>query len=150
MALTAPILGGKKTAKLDESVFALEVNESLLHEAVKAEAAGKRQGTHSTKTRGQVAGGRAKPWRQKGTGRAARARPAPRTGVAADHVRPAAPQLPPEDEPQGVPARPRHRPSVHASRGTLAAFDAAGFYGRARRTPSPCSAPRTPVRWWSW
>ena len=70
MALTAPILGGKKTAKLDESVFALEVNESLLHEAVKAEAAGKRQGTHSTKTRGQVAGGRAKPWRQKGTGRA--------------------------------------------------------------------------------
>jgi large subunit ribosomal protein L4 len=70
MALTARILGGKKTAKLDESVFALEVNEPLLHEAVKAEGAARRQGTHATKTRGQVAGGRSKPWRQKGTGRA--------------------------------------------------------------------------------
>ena len=51
-------------------MFGLEPNESLLHEVVKAEAAARRQGTHATKTRGLVAGGRAKPYRQKGTGRA--------------------------------------------------------------------------------
>jgi large subunit ribosomal protein L4 len=128
MALTAPILGGKKTAKLDESVFALEVNESLLHEAVKAEAAGKRQGTHSTKTRGQVAGGRAKPWRQKGTGRA-------RQGTTrASHWRGGGITFGPQPRSYHLKmnrkAYRRARAialSVHASRGTLAAFDAAGF-----------------------
>ncbi len=51
-------------------MFGLEPKESLLHEMVRAEQASRRQGTHATKTRGQVAGGRAKPFRQKGTGRA--------------------------------------------------------------------------------
>jgi large subunit ribosomal protein L4 len=69
-ALTAPLLGGTKTVKLDEAVFGVDANLSLLHETVKAELARRRQGTHATKTRGLVAGGRAKPWRQKGTGRA--------------------------------------------------------------------------------
>ena len=45
-------------------------NDALVHQVVTAELAARRQGTHSTKTRGLVAGGRAKPWRQKGTGRA--------------------------------------------------------------------------------
>ncbi len=70
MALTAPIIGGKGTVPLPDSVFAVEVAPGLLHEVAKAEAAGRRQGTHSTKTRGMVAGGRAKPFRQKGTGSA--------------------------------------------------------------------------------
>ena len=70
MALTAPIIGGKGTAKLDDAVFGVEISPALLHEVAKAEAAGRRQGTHATKTRGMVAGGRAKPFRQKGTGRA--------------------------------------------------------------------------------
>ena len=70
MALTAPIVGGKGTAPLADAVFGVEVAPGLLHEVVKAEAAGRRQGTHATKTRGMVAGGRAKPFRQKGTGRA--------------------------------------------------------------------------------
>jgi large subunit ribosomal protein L4 len=69
-ALTAPLLGGTKTVKLPEAVFAVDANLALLHETVKAELARRRQGTHATKTRGLVAGGRAKPWRQKGTGRA--------------------------------------------------------------------------------
>lgn len=68
--LVAPVVGGKETVALDATVFGLEPAEGLLHECVKAEAAGKRQGTHASKTRGMVAGGRAKPYRQKGTGRA--------------------------------------------------------------------------------
>lgn len=70
MALTAPIVGGKGTVPLPEAVFAVEASSGLLHEVVTAENAGRRQGTHATKTRGMVAGGRAKPFRQKGTGRA--------------------------------------------------------------------------------
>jgi large subunit ribosomal protein L4 len=67
----APILGGgTKTANLDEAAFGQPFNGGLVHETVRAELAARRQGTHSTKTRGQVRGGGAKPWRQKGTGRA--------------------------------------------------------------------------------
>ena len=69
-ALTAPTLGATAKAKLSGDVFAVERNDALLHEVVKAELAARRQGTHETKTRGRVAGGAAKPWRQKGTGRA--------------------------------------------------------------------------------
>jgi large subunit ribosomal protein L4 len=69
-ALTAPTLGATTKAKLSGDVFGLERNDALVHEVVKAELAARRQGTHETKTRGRVAGGRAKPWRQKGTGRA--------------------------------------------------------------------------------
>jgi large subunit ribosomal protein L4 len=68
--LSAPTLGGGAAAKLDAEVFGLERNDSLVHQVVKSELAARRQGTHATKTRGLVAGGRAKPWRQKGTGRA--------------------------------------------------------------------------------
>ena len=70
MSLTAPIIGGKGTVNLSEAVFGVEVAPGLLHEVAKAEAAGRRQGTHATKTRGMVAGGRAKPFNQQGTGRA--------------------------------------------------------------------------------
>jgi large subunit ribosomal protein L4 len=69
-ALTAPTLGATTKAKLAGDVFGLERNDALVHEVVKAELAARRQGTHETKTRGRVAGGAAKPWRQKGTGRA--------------------------------------------------------------------------------
>lgn len=63
---------GNKVAdmELNESVFAAEVNEYALHQVVVALLANKRQGTQSTKTRSEVRGGGAKPWRQKGTGRA--------------------------------------------------------------------------------
>lgn len=55
---------------LSDSVFGVEVNEALLHQAVNQQLAGQRQGTVATKTRGLVSGGGRKPWRQKGTGRA--------------------------------------------------------------------------------
>ena len=70
----APLLdgSGKKTkdVALEEAVFAAEVKPHLIHEAVRAELNAERAGTRGAKTRGLVSGGRAKPWRQKGTGRA--------------------------------------------------------------------------------
>jgi large subunit ribosomal protein L4 len=67
---TAPMLSGGKALSLSEACFGQERNDALVHEVVKSELAARRQGTSSAKTRGLVSGGRAKPWRQKGTGRA--------------------------------------------------------------------------------
>ncbi len=53
-----------------DALVSTDVNMNVLYEAIKNELANKRQGTHSTKTRGEVSGGGKKPWRQKGTGRA--------------------------------------------------------------------------------
>jgi large subunit ribosomal protein L4 len=70
----APLLdaAGKKSKEvtLEAGIFGAEVKPHLVHEAVRAELAGDRAGTRAVKTRGLVAGGRGKPWRQKGTGRA--------------------------------------------------------------------------------
>ena len=56
--------------ELSDAVFGVEVNEHLVHQAVVAQLANKRQGTQSAKTRSEVSGGGRKPWRQKGTGHA--------------------------------------------------------------------------------
>ena len=56
--------------QLNEDIFAVEINESAMHQVVVALLANKRQGTQSAKTRAEVRGGGIKPWRQKGTGRA--------------------------------------------------------------------------------
>lgn len=63
---------GKEVDKmeLNDSVFGVEINEHLVHMAVVAQLANKRQGTQSAKTRAEVRGGGRKPWRQKGTGHA--------------------------------------------------------------------------------
>ena len=69
----AQVLGAKGAAKehaLDAEIFGAEVKSHLVHEAVRAEANARRSGTAQTKSRGMVSGGRSKPWRQKGTGRA--------------------------------------------------------------------------------
>jgi large subunit ribosomal protein L4 len=70
----APLLdpGGAKAkdVTLEESIFGAEVKPHIVHETVRAEMNAHRAGTRGAKTRGRVAGGRAKPWRQKGTGRA--------------------------------------------------------------------------------
>jgi large subunit ribosomal protein L4 len=58
------------TVELAENLFAAPVNAAVLHQVVTAQLAGRRTGTHDTKTRGEVAGGGKKPYRQKGTGRA--------------------------------------------------------------------------------
>src|SRR5690349_12758200 len=63
-------LGGGAAVTLDADVFESPFNGPLVHQVVVAELAARRRGTHATKTRGMVSGGTAKPWRQKGTGRA--------------------------------------------------------------------------------
>jgi large subunit ribosomal protein L4 len=70
MASKAPVLGTTNQVDLDDAAFGAAFHESLVHASVRAELAARRQGTHATKTRGKVRGGGAKPWRQKGTGRA--------------------------------------------------------------------------------
>ena len=71
---TVPLLdkaGAKaKDVSLEEAIFAAEIKPHLVHETVRAELNADRAGTAATKSRGLVAGGRSKPWRQKGTGRA--------------------------------------------------------------------------------
>jgi large subunit ribosomal protein L4 len=70
----APLLDGSgkksKDVSLEEAVYAAEVKPHLVHEAVRAELNAQRAGTFAPKSRGLVSGGRSKPWRQKGTGRA--------------------------------------------------------------------------------
>lgn len=65
-------MAGEQTGEmeLNESVFGVEVNEAVVHQAVVMQLASQRLGTHATKTRGMVRGGGRKPWKQKGTGRA--------------------------------------------------------------------------------
>ena len=58
------------SVELNDELFAAPVNVAVLHQVVTAQLAGRRTGTHDTKTRGEVRGGGAKPYRQKGTGRA--------------------------------------------------------------------------------
>ena len=72
--LTAPLFtadGSEKgTVELNPDVFGIEPNMAVMHQVVTAQLAARRAGTHSTKTRAEVRGGGAKPWRQKGLGRA--------------------------------------------------------------------------------
>jgi len=70
----APVLDAAgaqaREVSLSEGIFAAEVKPHLVHEAVRAELNAQRAGTFASKSRGLVSGGRSKPWRQKGTGRA--------------------------------------------------------------------------------
>ncbi len=63
---------GKETGEVElaDAVFGAAINAAVLHQALVRQQANQRQGTHQTKTRGEVSGGGKKPWRQKGTGRA--------------------------------------------------------------------------------
>ena len=72
MVLDKYSIDGKITGKVDlpDSIFNVQVNDVLVYEMIRASNANLRQGTHSVKKRAEVRGGGAKPWRQKGTGRA--------------------------------------------------------------------------------
>jgi large subunit ribosomal protein L4 len=70
MTAVSVIGAESKTVELPDEIFAAKVNVPLIHQVVVAQQAAARQGTHSTKTRGEVRGGGKKPYRQKGTGRA--------------------------------------------------------------------------------
>ena len=70
LALAAPGNVSAGTVEVSDTTFGREYNEDLVHQVVIAYLAGARQGTRAQKTRSDVSGGGAKPWRQKGTGRA--------------------------------------------------------------------------------
>ncbi len=128
----APVLdmSGKKAkdVTLAEAVFAAEVKPHLVHEVVRSESAAARAGTHAAKSRGLVSGGRSKPWRQKGTGRArAGSSRAPQwTGGGVAFAK----------QPRGFDLKVNRKArrsafrsalSYHASKGSIAALDAGGF-----------------------
>jgi len=128
----APVLdaAGKQARELSlgEEVFAAEVKPHLVHETVRAELNAARAGTRGAKSRGLVSGGRAKPWRQKGTGRA-------RAGtIRAPQFTGGGVAFPPGmrsfDSKVNRKARRaafRSALAAHAGRGTLAVVDGGGF-----------------------
>jgi len=126
----APVLGGteQQEVSLEASVFAADVKPHLLHEAVRAELNAARAGTRGAKSRGLVAGGRSKPWRQKGTGRA-------RAGTTrAPHWTGGGVAFPPgmrsfevKVNRKALRAAMRGALSDHAANGTLAILDGSGF-----------------------
>jgi large subunit ribosomal protein L4 len=138
----APRIGGGDVT-LDDAVFAVKFNGPLVHEVVRAELNALRQGTAATKTRGNVRGGGAKPWRQKGTGRA-------RAGSSRSPIwkgggivfGPSPRHYTFKVNRKARRAALRSALSVHADRGSIAVFDAASF-----DTPSSKQASQLLTDW---
>ncbi|MGO9754803.1 MAG: 50S ribosomal protein L4 [Solirubrobacteraceae bacterium] len=127
MPRTATVLGGGSVT-LEPRAFEARFNMPLVHEAVRAEQAARRRGTASTKTRGEVSGGGAKPWRQKGTGRAragSSRSPVWTGGGTVFGPTPRSFTFKVNRKARG--AALRSALSMHAERGSLAVFDAAQF-----------------------
>ena len=133
MARTAPKLGGG-TATLDGDAFEARFNMALVHETVRAELSARRQGTASAKTRGQVRGGGAKPWRQKGTGRARQGSTrAPHFAGGGVVFGPSPRHYTFKINRKARRAALRGALSLHAERGSLAVFDAGAFTAPAAK-----------------
>jgi large subunit ribosomal protein L4 len=125
---SAPVLGGSSDVALDDVAFGARFNGPLIHESVRAELNARRQGTSSTKTRGNVRGGGAKPWRQKGTGRARQG------SIRAPHFAGGGIVFGPTPRHYTFKVNRKERRaalrstlSVHADRGTIAVLDPSGF-----------------------
>ncbi len=123
----APKLGGGKVS-LDAAAFEARFNMPLVHEAVRAELNARRRGTASTLTRGEARGGGAKPWRQKGTGRARQG------SIRAPHFAGGGVAFGPTPRSYTVKVNRKARKaalrsalSAHAGRSSLAVFDATEF-----------------------
>ena len=124
----APVLGGSSDVSLDEAVFGAEVKPHLVHEAVRAEQNAKRQGTQAAKSRGLVSGGRAKPWRQKGTGRARQGTTRAPQWTGGGVVFPPGPRnFEVKVNKKALKAALRSALSDHAQAGTLALIDGTSF-----------------------
>jgi large subunit ribosomal protein L4 len=126
---SAPVLGGG-TVTLDAATFEARFNMPLVHETVRAELNARRRGTASSLTRGQVSGGGAKPWRQKGTGRARQG------SIRAPHFAGGGTAFGPQPRSYTVKVNRKARRaalrsalSVHAEHESLAVFDASVFDG---------------------
>jgi large subunit ribosomal protein L4 len=131
----APILGGSGKLQLDDEVWGAPFNGPLVHECVVAELAARRRGTHATKTRGQVRGGGAKPWRQKGTGRArAGSSRSPLWSGGGTVFGPSPRHYILKVNRKARRAALRSALSLHAERGSLFGVDAAGFDAPSTKT----------------
>jgi len=128
----APVLqaggGAARSVKLADEAFTARFAEALVHQSVRAEQAARRRGTAATKTRGRVSGGGAKPWRQKGTGRAraGSSRSPVWTGggtVFGPHPRSYTFKVNRKEQRAAL----RSALSLHASRGSIAILDAGAF-----------------------
>lgn len=138
----APILGGG-TLQLDDAVFGVEFNGPLVHQNVRHELNARRQGTSASKTRGEVRGGGAKPWRQKGTGRArAGSSRSPIWTGGGTVFGPQPRHFTFKVNRKEKRAALRSALSLHALRGSLAGLDAAAF-----GTPSTKAAVSTLKEW---
>ena len=116
------------SVKLDAAAFEARFNMPLVHETVRAELAARRRGTASTRTRGQVRGGGAKPWRQKGTGHArAGSSRSPLWAGGGTVFGPAPRSYTFKVNRKARRAALRSALSVHAERESLAVFDATAF-----------------------
>ena len=143
MTAKAAVLGKTTKADLPDALFAEPFHQSLVHEAVRADLASRRRGTASTLTRGEVAFTTAKAWRQKGTGRAR----VGALGVSSRFGGGVTFGPKPRHYTVKVNRKARRRAmrsalSVHAERGSVAVFDAAGF-----DTPSTKSAAQALAKW---
>jgi large subunit ribosomal protein L4 len=125
---SASVLGGSKKVDLDDVAFGARFNGPLVHESVRAELNARRRGTASTKTRGNVRGGGAKPWRQKGTGRARQG------SIRAPHFAGGGVVFGPSPRHYTIKVNRKERRaalrsvlSVHAERDTVAILDPSGF-----------------------
>jgi large subunit ribosomal protein L4 len=135
----APLLdsAGKKSkdVTLEENVFGAELKLHVVHETVRAEMNDRRSGTRAAKSRGLVSGGRSKPWRQKGTGRA-------RAGTTrAPHWTGGGVAFPPTPRDFEVKVNRKARRSAlrgvlsqHAANGTFGVLDGSGFSEPSTRT----------------
>jgi large subunit ribosomal protein L4 len=127
-APSAPRLGGQGSVKLPAEIFSEPFHNAVVYEAVRAEQLARRRGTASTRTRAEVRGGGAKPWRQKGTGRArAGSIRMPHWTGGGVAFGPS-----PRDYTVKVNRRARRRAlraalSVHARRGSIAVVDASSY-----------------------
>lgn len=127
MPRTASVLGGGSVT-LDPVAFESAFNMPVVHEAVRAELNARRHGTASTRTRGQVSGGGAKPWRQKGTGRArAGSSRSPLWAGGGTVFGPTPRHYTIKVNRKARRTALRSVLSMHAERGSLALFDAAAF-----------------------
>jgi large subunit ribosomal protein L4 len=117
-----------KQVTLEEGVFGVDVKPHLVHEAVRAELNARRAGTRAAKSRGLVAGGRGKPWRQKGTGRArAGTIRAPQFSGGGVAFPPTARSFEVKVNRKAYRSALRGALSAHADGGTLAVVDGAAF-----------------------
>jgi large subunit ribosomal protein L4 len=138
-----PVLGGNQTVDVDDDVFGAAFNGPLVHEVVLAELAARRRGTHASRNRAAVSGGGAKPYRQKGTGRARQG------SIRAPHFAGGGTVFGPTPRHYTVKVNRKARRaalrcalSIHAERSSLFALDAAAFEAPSTKQASDLVADR--------